>query len=409
MRLYGSLQQLGLISAWPLLPNPFQQSYFFALLPPRSLRSGNISTAASGLALLTSPFAMLLCLEYLKAILDEKLTGYTRAAIPRPDNPDAVSLRPKSSDGVKTSASPVQEYPTMQGSLRDELRKDWSKIVESFYVTRAVARQFVRSTLGHKRPAVEFPDEIEEIELSPRQSSRGLDIDAYAGDRAQSPDLGRFVGRQPTPSLRQAIGAVPQGQSMSSVSSVSSFDEPGSPTIQGSNVQIRTRTGSTSTLHMDVEINAPVAGGVPLTSSFSSSPRTMVIDNAVGHLATDPHYRVTSLTLAPSSMLGSRIKDALIAVVRLPLESIFLRSLACAYLDDCAVPGRTAWLRSQIYPVGSLMRPTFGFTSWPTAFDYLGKVFLCVGIDMILDLELWHVMSAMARWIGRRSYSWGHL
>ena len=407
LHFYGNLQQLALIPAWPIVPNPFRISYLAALLPQLPHYNGLWNLPAYGLAILTSPLSMFLWSEYYNNLFDDSLTRYTRAAIPRPDNPDNVSVKIHTEDGITTSTSPVDEYPRLQGSLGNEIRKDLAKCLESLYVARAVARQFVRTLFRGKRPTVEFPERIVETE----HDARGLDVpNRIEGTSSLSPspreafDRTANVAGPPSQVNGQHGSAPPPPTSVTS----SAVSDEGSPIIQPSNVQIRTRTGSTSTLHMEVEINTQVRGA-PFTSNFSASSRNMEMDNMPSQVAHDFHYRVTSLTLAPSCMLGARIRDTIVTVLGLPLESMFLRSLAHTFVQSGPTSRETAWLQAQIYPVGVyyfLGPKTLGIAALAT---YFGKIILCIGIETFLSLRLWHVTSDTARWIGRRYYSWRKL
>ena len=404
LQFYGTLQHLGLLPAWPLVPNPFRHSYFLPLLPTTSHGSTYL---AYGAAILTSPVALLLGLEYLDR-LESTPFAYARAAIPRPDNPDAVSRIMKSVEGHEAENAVLDDYPLLQGSLQEEVHKDWSRLVETFYVTRAVVRHHWRNFFRRKRPAVEFPDEVEEILLSPRPSNLSPETGSM-GNALRNGGTDDGGSDQPLPPL-QTRGETATPHRPTSPGSSTASEDPDSPLVQPPNVQVRTRTGSTSTLHMDVEINAPAAGAAPLTSSFSSSPRTVVIDQVTHQqVQGNPSHRVTALSLAPARMLTLRVSRVVVTVLKLPLESMFLRSLALGYLAASPDLAQSAWLRSQIYPVGSLFQPRLGFSSWHSALDYTGKIFLCLGVDFILDLELWRVMSALVRWFGKRTFSWGNL
>ena len=410
LHFYGMLQGLDLLPARPLVPNPFRASYFIPLLPtyPSVVYGNHPAKTQIALGLLLSPVVTFIWAEHVYDLLNDWFTRYVRAAVPRPDNPDSLSFKLKAEDGTMTSASPVTEYPTFQGSVRGEMQKNLSKVIESFYIARAKIRQFVRSLFRHKRPAVEFPDRVEEIQLSPRQSS-SIDDENQPSRVDPDPPATRVGAPVPLPYAMNNAEIVPRPDSPMTDSTAS--EEAGSPIIQPSNVQIRTRSGSTSTLHMDVEINAPVEGAVPLTSSFSSSPRAMEIEQASSQPVASPRYayRVTSLSMAPAGILGSRLKNFLVTIFGLPFETIFVRSLAHGFVRSSTDTSRSAWLSSQIYPVPGLVPSRFGPSGRPSAIDYYGKILVCVGIETLVHIEVWHVTTAVARWIGRRWYSWGEL
>jgi len=58
-------------------------------------------------------------------------------------------------------------------------------------------------------------------------------------------------------------------------------------------VQITTRTGSTDTLHMNVEVNGTAPGAPVFTSSFSASPRPAIVEPVEVErvLGTQPHIQ----------------------------------------------------------------------------------------------------------------------
>ena len=281
LQFYATLQRLDLIPAWPLLPWPFGPSYLQPLLPILPVYQSKVSLIEYTRYLASCPLTSFLCMIWFTEKVKPRIGQYARAVLPRPDNPDVPSFYSTYDEEVSITA-PVLEYPRFQGSLRQEVEKDMHHITGLYLTIRSAVRNFVRNTFGQRRSGVEFPDPIE-TEFKPHVSYRQAQQ-----DHSTSSLLGHPSSETPQST---ADHIAPSGTELSStITSASppatptSSEDPGSPVSEPSNVRIRTRTGSTSTLHMDVEFESPERGAPVLTSSFAASPRPAIIETSITQL-----------------------------------------------------------------------------------------------------------------------------
>jgi hypothetical protein len=247
------------------------------ILPPVLKAWDTPSLKLYGFQLLTSPVVSFLGMYYFTDGIKYKLNNYARATMPRPDNPDNASFKLGPTDASGGSA-PVLDYPKFQGSLRQELQKDMMSIVEGLTTLRQKFKNNLRGLFFRRRPTVDFPDiafedQTSQTALAPsdhmtNNPSSGVDEEDRAFDPREGPPLIVTVG---------SSTATPNSPLLTPTSS----EEPDLGIGEQSNVRVRTRTGSTSTLHMDVEFNAPERGGPIVTSSFAASPRPAVVGTSL--------------------------------------------------------------------------------------------------------------------------------
>ena len=275
LQFFASLQRLDLVPAWPLLPNPFRISYFRPMVPPLPTQWNRRTLASYTLSLALSPLATYSYMTIFHIAVNSKLCVYARAGLPRPDNPDSASL--KLGDDEASMSAPVLEYPRFQGSIREEFIKDVEKITNSVaYVGKTIRAVFglvfgLKANQSTSRPSENHTEpRVHPVRFA---SDPTLATVAEPSPRNRTSQTNENVTEQDAQSSSTATPSPP--------ATPTSSQEPDSPALEPSNVQIRTRTGSTSTLHMDVEVNAPVQGGPVFTSSFAASPRPTLIETSI--------------------------------------------------------------------------------------------------------------------------------
>ena len=224
--------------------------------------------------------------DYISSILDYKVARYAFLTIPRPDNPETHSIKGFTDyyDGSyhRSSISGTRGNARTSGnvSLLSEIKKD----LEDFFNT------LVNFGTGCKS---RFKNAIKSREHIDKQASSAPRVETSFIEQLSDDEMDTDQIRVPTgnTSLQPGTaeeasgrpsGAIPATTSNSSTTtpSLQSFesDDEGPITSEPTNntVQITTRTGSTDTLHMNVEVNASVPGVPVYTSSFSASPRSVV-------------------------------------------------------------------------------------------------------------------------------------
>ena len=112
-------------------------------------------------------------------------------------------------------------------------------------------------------------------------------------------------------------------------------------------------------------------------------------------------HRVTILSLHPVDSLASHLASMVTTIIFLPLESLYLRSIASAYLSSW---GSSALL-SDVRPLGAWG----GGGSLMDTIVYVGKMSLLVDIQAAVNATVWGVLSGAAIRVGKRFCGWGSL
>ena len=123
-------------------------------------------------------------------------------------------------------------------------------------------------------------------------------------------------------------------------------------------------------------------------------------------------HRVTALTTYAADSIATNLAGYIEAIMLLPLEALFVRSLAYSFLSSpqanpTAQAAADRW-RTEIYPFGSW----FGMGlrgGWRGMGDYVGKMVLVTGMEMGVNLMLWQVCTGLSWRMGHRWYGWGNL
>lgn len=128
--------------------------------------------------------------------------------------------------------------------------------------------------------------------------------------------------------------------------------------------------------------------------------------NVRQHMATtnpsSAAHRVTILSSHPVDSLASHLASMITGVLFLPLESLYLRSVATAYLSSMGSPPA---LTSEVRALGAWG----GGGSRADIAAYIGKMTLMVGIEAAVNASVWGLVSGAAIKIGRKFCGWGSL
>lgn len=114
-----------------------------------------------------------------------------------------------------------------------------------------------------------------------------------------------------------------------------------------------------------------------------------------------PAHRVTILSSHPVDSLASHLASMITTVLFLPLESLYLRSLASSYLSS----RNYSPALSDVRPLGAWG----GGGSGTDTLAYIGKMTLMMGIQVGVNVSVWGVISGSAIRIGKRFCGWGSL
>ncbi|ODM24294.1 hypothetical protein SI65_01998 [Aspergillus cristatus] len=115
-----------------------------------------------------------------------------------------------------------------------------------------------------------------------------------------------------------------------------------------------------------------------------------------------PAHRVTILSSHPVDSLASHLASMLTTVIFLPLESLYLRSLASSFLSS---RGSSSALRSDVRALGAWG----GGGSRTDILTYVGKMALMMSMQAAVNASVWGVISGAAIRIGKKFCGWGSL
>ena len=125
-----------------------------------------------------------------------------------------------------------------------------------------------------------------------------------------------------------------------------------------------------------------------------------------------PSQRVTALTTYASHSMAYHLSWRLADILYLPIESLFLRSLATNFLSapraDPIVQDAAARWRGAVFPLGGWAG--MGFRGgWKGMVDYAGKMMIVFGLEMGVSYAIWQLCTSFALWKGKRRFRWGKL
>lgn len=132
---------------------------------------------------------------------------------------------------------------------------------------------------------------------------------------------------------------------------------------------------------------------------IASRPRTRRRSSAAPPL---PSHRVTILSSHPVDSLASHLASLITTVLFIPLESLYLRSLALSYLSSPA-SGTGLAARGDIRGLGLWVggrRDTIA---------YMSKLTLVMGLQSAVSTCVWWLCTRGVRALGRKAFGWGNL
>ena len=404
--MFSTLQRLGLLPGWPWLPSweafiPFSASSPLQLpiLPTHfTIRS----VAESLVSLAVSPLFLFWVIAMTRPIVGRKLRAYIRAAVPKPYRPDRYSLEAAVEDELDNDSIPglCNAFDSNQAdwesdSFLEELAKDLQYIGRNFQIffDQLTGTLFRNGKVGSH-------DSSNPQHIAPQNN----DSESPRTMAASSPSI--------------------ISSSSSSSSTDTSSNSSSRPTTPHPPIEIITDTATTGTLRMNVQLPSFNQDALHHYNSFDSPSRRGETDiqnssNSNNNLAQTPHspttHRITALTAYPADSLSHHLSTHLTDILFLPLESLFVRSLALNFLSSprptpAAQTAAARW-RSEVYPLGTWfgMGLRGGGGGWKAVGDYAGKMVLVTGMEMGFSWGVWRVFTGFAWWSGRRWFGWGRL
>jgi hypothetical protein len=259
-------------------------SLFTHLAPSFPTQRSARSITGYLISIATSPVVAWFMLSTFTALADGKALRYAQLALPKPGYPDHYSLQGSTDeDGSATEHAKFIKRYGQKSSLLREVKRDTQAVIESLsnvattidYLVFKSAAKIMQFAYSHL-PIIRQPKIQPRSQPQPQPPTLTIPsvLLSTSDTLIQSPASDHTAPTSPAHN-QSPPGAYLPATSTTATSpqlSLSSDLNLISP-IETTNVQRNTRSGSTETLHMQVEVNSTARGAAIFSSSFSASPR----------------------------------------------------------------------------------------------------------------------------------------
>jgi len=402
LQMYATLQRLNLLPGWPWLPSPKAFVPFSETSPLQMSALPNPLTFSSSLAfspsLTVSPIFLWCVMGWTKPRISSKLRAYIRAALPKPHYPDRYSLQAAKEDELDNDSIPGlcndpdgDKSEWESASFSEELAKDLRYIGKNFAIIYDSCVELVS-----RQP--EGPVES----IRPQPSLERIEIQDIQADEA----MGTFSVPSPPSSSTPSSAWFPlRILSPPPTSSHPSTETTTSPTGSGPlfpDSHLPPRNQNEEPLFSNNIANSPTHSE-PDTQPDNETKPTQ-------HDRHHPTHRITALSAYAADALANHLAAHLADIIFLPLEALFVRSLALAFLSsprvNPAAQAAAARWRGEVFPLGGWCG--MGLRGgWRGVGDYVGKMMLVVGMEMGVSMVVWQGCTGFAWMSGRRWFGWG--
>ncbi|KAI4128658.1 MAG: hypothetical protein LQ341_006655, partial [Variospora aurantia] len=315
LQMHSALRLLGLLPLKPAPPS-FVASVSFTFTSlissihlPRRLTISSGSRSLASLA--TTPLVLYYLLDIATQEIAIRTLRYISLALPKPDNPDDFSVAVALLRNEDADVIGGLDFFMIEET--DEIKKDAHTMRERAQTDWAYVRNRLSSFVSHCRSLI------------------GQDL---------TPSVSTHGNQQVDTNQPQLTSHRHSGQDRQSIErrneSTTSEDSPPGPLDSGTDNQGVVHDRHSTYVHWTPEIR-----------------RNLETYQHDVYDGTRPTHRVTHLTASMSTMMAVCLSTTFAHVVCLPLETIFLRSVALAYLDTTLGTPWASGLRKEIYPMAS--------------------------------------------------------
>jgi hypothetical protein len=400
-----------------------------SLLP--SSRQSPIQLSTSVFGALTSPILLLWVCTSVNQHLQSMLWYIFRSVTVKPDKPDTVSYR--ALEGIEDAEVKVPGLRERPWTLRDEVRLLSSKlrtwfddIVRPFSQQRRTSEDepvHLRTESGNARspgPAEGDSERASTATPDPADLFNSNDFNEQLIPQSPSAES------QPHPLSQANTLFTPLNQSPATTPPVSprvraSLIHRDSQTVtmqlellesqhevfedlhnEATAALQQTDNHNNNNGHEVAEQHTSTEGDVAAAASSPISPTASQPARAIHsqdhpssqerHQTPEPRHRVTALSNFPSDAFASHAACLLTTAALIPLESLFVRSLASTFLRLCSSP------------LARDVRPLFDWR-W-RGWRYNGTLLALVGLQALVSSAVWGVGTAVAVGLGRGRYRW---
>jgi hypothetical protein len=406
--LYSSVEAFGTLQSLHLIPAGQTMSLQDLILFYRQLPIQPPSLYGA----LTSPFVLLWVYTWMNQKLQSVLWYIIRSVTPKPDNPDRIScLALEGTEDADAKIPGLRQQPWM---LSDEMRFLSSKMKNWLSGLLGPLRR--RDQTGQNGPSPESPvDPLAQAREDDRASTATPDPEDLFNmediEQLPDPDPESF-DPEPQPLSRTNTLFTPLNQSPATT-------PPASPRVRASLIH---RDSETVTMQLELlesqretdeqlhnqslealdeepannSENASAGAGAPdvetMVSELARAIRERDEESSVqAHRHDRPQHRVTALSNFSSDAFASHAACLITTATLIPLETLFVRSLALSFLG----PSRLA----------RDVRPLFSWQTW----KFHGTMLAILGLQALVSSVVWGLGTGVAVGLGRMKYRWGRL
>lgn len=352
LEIFSTLQHLNLAPMSLLLPRPLAMIPFSSLSPFQLWGSTYTTFGGYLRDLATSPVILLWLLSLTKSRVDERLYVYIGSILPKPTTPTTYSEDAARADGL------TNEHILGLSETDDSLltSHDFRRAYLGFIgmPTRLIS-SFVRIIWGGGRSRFREKEEL-------RESYRGVTLGSTYGHASMSPVT--------SPSLSSTPGTldIPVARSR--------------PEISGPHPFAR----------VDVDEQQPTDVEDVATASQRANEAARL------------RHHVTALSSHTADALAMHLSTHLADLLFLPLEALFVRSVALGFLSAAtgSPSGSVLGLRTQVIPLCRWFGPG---SSPGSSFRYIKNLVLCGAVEAAVGFGIWQ-LSAGAAWL--MGWKWFH-
>ncbi|KAL8821813.1 MAG: hypothetical protein Q9223_000225 [Gallowayella weberi] len=384
IQFHAVLQGLGLVSPWPPCPHWKAFVPFTAASLIRPIYIPATVTFSSGLqylsSIVTSPVVLWYCLKRAHSKLARKIGVYMDLSLPHPDypNPDLVIRTGSRNIPWPTPATDTMSFERGT-TVRSQTQVDWTDFRNYLSSWTSWWRSPIKVTQSWKPTAsVSGPEGTARSEEDPSTAqiqSRRTDT-GHANDNPERGDIAESAASEEWLD-----------------SSLISRPSPPRTDSQGGSDPLASQSGSD-------DWQANIEG----SELGITSPKP----KHDAQIPLMPRYHVTILSTLLSRAMTMNLSICIADILLLPLDALYARSVALAYLDTAGAGASYAamGLGNEIYPLGSWLG--FGLRGG-SPWEYARKIALCFGLEMLIRGAAWQLTAGATWWVGRKYYAWGNL
>lgn len=417
---------------------------------------------------LVSPLTLWWILFYVKTQVDKRIYTCIRLFLPKPDNPDAYSIKGALEDELDNDTIPGLGFiknsdgsATLEGTLMEELKKDVLRLFDGVWKLVNISK--CEDCKEHEEEA---STNFQGISLFPLQSANSLIHSAAdrhslltigisprpatprpsghdsplidlqdenhdpASDNSHLPQH-RLAGAV-SPSHTPSSSPVPPPDPETVVPPSPTNNTP-TDTLQPSNHLSNGQLSDDLSHRNNNQPQAMTEQICPQRRETSTYHRTLITtvsrfppqkNRPIDLLPPGgPRHRVTALTAHLADAMGSHISTHLADILFFPLETLFIRSVARNFLSLPLLSSSSPLAASSLFlvPVHApavadrLRAEVFPLETWFGAglrggrsrmMDYAGRLALCTGLEVGLGYVVWQVGAGLVWWLGVKVFEW---